>query len=83
VVALGRGNMQQREQDTVSQMLQSYNSIILQSYSPNLAPSHFHLFGPLNKHLEGSRFHNNEEVEMAVRERLRMQLPDLYCVESS
>jgi hypothetical protein len=30
------------------------------------------------QHLGGRRFHNNEEVEMAVGERLRMQEPDFY-----
>jgi hypothetical protein len=30
------------------------------------------------QHLGGRRFHNNEEVEMAVGEWLRMQEPDFY-----
>jgi hypothetical protein len=47
-------------------------------YSPDLALLDFHLFGPLKQHLGGRRFHNNEEVEMAVREWLWMQEHDLY-----
>jgi histone-lysine N-methyltransferase SETMAR len=62
--------MQQMAQQSVCQMLLSY--------SPDLAPSDFHLFEPLKQHLGGRRFHSNGEVEMAVRERLRMQEPDLY-----
>jgi hypothetical protein len=34
--------------------------------------------GPLNLQLESRRFHNNEKVEITVRERLRMQKSDLY-----
>jgi hypothetical protein len=30
------------------------------------------------QHLGGRRFHNNEEVEMAVGEWFRMQEPDFY-----
>jgi hypothetical protein len=51
---------------------------ILLSHNPDLAPSDLHLFGPRNQHLEGRRFHNNEEVEMAVREWLRTQKLDFY-----
>jgi hypothetical protein len=36
------------------------------------------LFGPLKQHLRGRRFHSEEEVEMAVRDWLRMQEPDFY-----
>lgn len=35
-------------------------------------------FGPLQQHSEGGRFHKNEEVQMAVRECLRMQEPDFH-----
>jgi hypothetical protein len=31
------------------------------------------------QHLGGHRFYNNEDVEMAVGERLQMQEPDFYC----
>jgi hypothetical protein len=34
------------------------------------------LFGPLKQHLGGRRFHNNEEVEMAVCQWLQKQEPD-------
>jgi hypothetical protein len=37
------------------------------------------LFAPLKQQLAGHRFHNNEEVEMAVREWLQMQKPDFCC----
>jgi hypothetical protein len=37
------------------------------------------MFGSLKQHLGGRRFHSSEEVEMAVRELLRMQQPDFYC----
>ena len=36
------------------------------------------LLGLLKEKVEGHRFHNNEEVEVAVREWLRMQERDLY-----
>jgi hypothetical protein len=36
-----------------------------------------HLFGSLKQHVGGRRFDKNEEVEMAVRECLRIQEPDL------
>jgi hypothetical protein len=38
----------------------------------------FHSFGPLKQHFGGRRFHNNEEVEMALRDLLRMQEPYFY-----
>ena len=36
------------------------------------------LFGLLRQHLGGRRLQSNEKVEMAVRERLRINKPDLY-----
>jgi IS5 family transposase len=36
------------------------------------------LFGLLQQHLGGRRLQSNEEVEMAVREWLRIHKPDLY-----
>jgi len=38
-------------------------------------------FGPLQQCLECRRFHNNEEVQMAVGEWLRMQESDFHCDE--
>ena len=38
-------------------------------------------FGPLQRCLECHRFHNNEEVQMAVRECLWMQQFDFHCDE--
>jgi hypothetical protein len=58
MVALGRGNTQQMARESVSQS----DAVVLESYSPDRALSDFHLFGPLQQHLEGGRFHNNEEV---------------------
>jgi hypothetical protein len=36
------------------------------------------LFGVLKQHLQGQRFHSNEEVEMAVGERLRKQEQNFF-----
>jgi hypothetical protein len=47
-------------------------------YSLDLAPSDFHLFGPLKQHLGSCRIHNNEEVELAFGNWLRIQEPDFY-----
>jgi hypothetical protein len=66
--------MQEMAQESIS----CYSPVILLFYSPDLAPLDFHFFGPLKQHLGGRRWHGNEEVEMAVREWLRMQHPDLY-----
>jgi hypothetical protein len=35
-------------------------------------------FAPLKQHLGGRRFHDNKEVEMTVREWLRMHVIDSY-----
>jgi hypothetical protein len=51
---------------------------MLQSYSPDLVPSDLQLTEPLKQHSGGRRFHSNEEVQMAVREWLRVQEPDFY-----
>jgi hypothetical protein len=37
------------------------------------------LFEPLKQHLRGHKFHNNDEVEMAVHKWLQMQEPNFYC----
>jgi len=37
-----------------------------------------HLFGPPQQHVGGRWFHGDEEMEMAVREWLRLQEPDFY-----
>jgi hypothetical protein len=39
----------------------------------------YNLFGSLEQHLEGPRYKNNEEVEMAISEWLRMQGRYFYC----
>jgi hypothetical protein len=36
------------------------------------------LFVPLKQHLAGRRLHSDEEVQMAVCERVRIQEPDFY-----
>jgi hypothetical protein len=64
VVAVGRGNTQQK----VQELVRYYSPIVLQIYSPDLAPQDFHLFGPLKQHFGGHRLHSSEEVEMAVSE---------------
>ena len=36
-------------------------------------------FGPLKHHFGDRRLHNSDEVDIFVRELLRMQEPDLFC----
>jgi hypothetical protein len=62
----------------MQESVRCYSPAVLQSYSSDLAPSNFHSFGSLKHHFGGRRFHSNEEVEMVVRELLRMQQPDFY-----
>jgi hypothetical protein len=49
-----------------------------QSFRSALLDHPAYLFGPLKQRLGGRRFHDNGEVEMAVRECFRIQEPDLY-----
>jgi hypothetical protein len=51
----------------------------IQPVSPDLAPLDYHLFRLLKQHSGDRRFHGNEEMEMAVREGVRMQEPHFYC----
>ena len=36
-------------------------------------------FGPLKHHFGDRRLHNNDEVDIFVRELLRMEEPNLFC----
>ena len=47
-------------------------------FTLNTCTTHPHCLGLLKEHVEGHRFHNNEEEEVAVCEWLRMQDRDLY-----
>ena len=46
---------------------------------PDLPTYSLMQFRPLKQHLGGHRFHDNEEVEVAVCERMRKQRPCFSC----
>jgi hypothetical protein len=79
-VILQHNNATPHSTRRTQELLQSFRWELLDHppYSPDLAPPDFHLFGPLKQHLGGRLFHNNEEVEIAVDEWLRMQKPNFY-----
>jgi histone-lysine N-methyltransferase SETMAR len=65
------------------ELLRRYNREVLDHppYSPDLAPSDFHLFGPLKKHLGGSRFSTDGEVQQAVMSWLQALDTDFFYAE--
>lgn len=55
-----------------------YEELNHPAYSPDLAPSDFYLLGNLKKHLRGTRFSDDKEVQLATEAWLEGQTEEFY-----